>query len=412
MARAKARYEITAEDKTKRALDSARDNISALDRAMGSLARRALSIGGGVLGGVLTGGLATIATRAEEVASKMGNLADQVGTSASEMQSLGFLATTAGLSVEEMAKAVQNLDRRAEEARTGSKALAEAFGALGIDVERFVGLGAEDKMIAFADGIARLDTNGERARRSMQLLEEGGAKLLRIFRQGGDAVAATLEQGRAFGAVADEADLRRLQETGTGLATIGARLDGISVSLAGPVVRGFDAALEAASRLTLRLGGVDPDAFRDVGRSADTAARRVDWLADRLEHAGQRMQGAFVIEGFVPPERIALEAAAVENLIAQMDGVLARQEEAVRQRDRLLGRGAEVERALTSFDGVNTTARERLEAANRAPAGPAVAELRGELGKLSAALAARRTDELLERIADAVESGAGRLAFN
>lgn len=409
MARAKARYEITAEDKTKRALDSARENVGALDRAMGSLARRALSLGGSLGGTVVTAGLGLMMDRAEQVASQMANLGDQVGSTAAEMQAMNFAAISSGLSVDEMARAVANLNRRAEEARTGNKNLAEAFAALGIDAKKFLKLGAEAQLVAFADGIAGLGTAGEQTRRSMQLLEEGGAKLLRIFRQGGDALAATLDQGRAFGAVADEDDLRRLQESGTALEQLKAQLDGVAISLSGSILRGYDELFDRASRFALSLAGVDPDAFRDVGRSANQAARQVDWLADRLLNAGSRMQGAFVIQGFVPPQQLQVEADAVETLLAQMDGLLARQEEAARRRERLLGRGSEVDRALTSFEGVNTMARERLEAANR---GGPTSELRTQIAELRKAFDNKRTNELLEEIRDVIKFDGAALTFS
>lgn len=121
------------------------------------------------------------------------------------------------------------------------------------------------------------------------------------------------------------------------------------------------------------------------------------------------MQGAFVIQGFVPPQQLQVEADAVEMLLAQMDGLLARQEEAARKRERLLGRGAEVDRALTSFDGVNTIARQRVEAANN---GGVTNELRTQIAELRKAFDNKRTNELLEEIRDVIKFDGATLTFS
>ena len=143
--------------------------------------------------GLLLAGLRSITQELD----RAGKMAQRFGTDAVTVQKLGEVAELNGTSFERMAKALTDANRAAEEAAGGMKRQADAFKAMGINANEFIGMGLQEQLTALADGFIRADKSGQ-GFSNAQIIMGGSAKeLLVTLRQGSEAINAQAEAASA-----------------------------------------------------------------------------------------------------------------------------------------------------------------------------------------------------------------------
>lgn len=158
----------------------------------------------GMVAGVLAAmAVRTIATQWQEWADQLVAVArasDQLGTSVESLQAMEHAGATAGVSLEQVSKALLTLQKNAGLARSGSAAQAEQFRALGLATTSLVG-DQQDAVQVFAtvaDKLVTIHDQGERTRLVLALFGEAGANLVPLLSKGGDAIRKmAAEQGAA-----------------------------------------------------------------------------------------------------------------------------------------------------------------------------------------------------------------------
>lgn len=155
-----------------------------LGRAIGSL-------GPALAGFLAVGGI----SRLIQDFDRIGKLAIRFGESAETIQRVSHAANLAGANIEQVAKAMQQATRYAQEAIDGNAEYAEAFDRLGINVQKFISMSLEDRLKAFASGFNNAKTEGEGFNALMSVLGSRVAgELIPLFRQGGDAMEEAFNQ--------------------------------------------------------------------------------------------------------------------------------------------------------------------------------------------------------------------------
>jgi hypothetical protein len=201
--------------------------------------------------------------RGLEYASSLGEVAQQLGVTTDALQEYRYAASQAGLSSEEMDQALSQLTRRIGEAQSGTKAQAEAFAKLGVNVK---GLTAGNAIPAIADAMQKIQSPAERAAILMDLFGRSGQKLEPLLAGGAKGVNELREAAHKLGIVLSEKQIQQADETADKLSAVKQVLE---AKLAGTVADNADAILELADRLE-RLASAAIKAFQALDRFSQT----------------------------------------------------------------------------------------------------------------------------------------------
>ena len=145
---------------------------------MGKFKKMASSLGP-ILGGI---GLSKLATDAINLGSKISDMAVQLRISAEALQILEFAARKAGVETSIMERAIRNVQLRTQQAIEGNKQYAEAFENLGLSMEDFNKLPAEQKLEAIAVAYQKAtDKNSAYNAVARILGEKAGPKMMEIL---------------------------------------------------------------------------------------------------------------------------------------------------------------------------------------------------------------------------------------
>ena len=176
MARAEAKYRITAEDQTGRGVRSAESRLLRLRRsaiAFGARFAGGVGVAAAAIGG-LVAGLRRIVAELDEAAKT----AADFGLQASELEQLRVTASLLGTDLRSLLGIQERLANAATEAADGTQEYAEAFRALGINAEGFSRLSFRGQLAALDVGLQRLSGSEQIATRR-QLTGRGTGRIFR-----------------------------------------------------------------------------------------------------------------------------------------------------------------------------------------------------------------------------------------
>lgn len=203
---------------SKRARQTAKSDVSAIQREFDRLKNI-----GSTLAGVWAGSeIVAAAKRALDMASSLGEVAQQAGVTAAELQEYRYVASQVGLSNDEMDNSLKKLTRSMGEAKAGSKSQVEAFRELGGSVESAVvaGKSAGEVIPLIADALAKIEDPATRARIEVDLFGKAGQKLDTMLAGGSAAVNQLRDAAHSLGIVLSDEQIQKADETADKLAEI------------------------------------------------------------------------------------------------------------------------------------------------------------------------------------------------
>ncbi|GEM_PF-2335911 len=205
--------------------------------------------------------------RALDYASSLGEVAQQLGVTTDALQEYRFAATQAGLSQEDMDQSLSQLTRRIGEAASGTKAQAQAFETLGINVRDARGniIQAGDAIPLIADALKRVESPAARAALLMDLFGRSGQKLEPLLAGGAAGVNNLRDAARELGLVLSSEQIQSADDAADKLAAVKqvleARIAGVVadnadeiVALADALANLADKAIKAAAGFAKYLG--------------------------------------------------------------------------------------------------------------------------------------------------------------
>jgi len=218
----RVRYEISAEDKTRRAFRSVQQGLGGLASAMNGLK--------GELAAVLSvGGLAKLIKDGLRTADELQKLSVRLGSTTEALSELQHVAGLSGVSFQTMSLGLQRMTRRVAEAAQGTGEAKAAIAELGLDAAKLARLRPEQQFELFADALAQVGTQSDRVRLAMKLFDSEGVALLQTMERGAAGIQQMRAEARALGKTLskDQADaavrarnaMQRLRTTMQGLAT-------------------------------------------------------------------------------------------------------------------------------------------------------------------------------------------------
>lgn len=144
--------------------------------------------------------LSTVGTEIDKLAKTSAKL----GLTVAELQRIQFAAEQSGVDVSKLNTAFQRLTRRTAEAARGTGEAKAAFAELGIDAQKFLQLGAEDKMLLLADRFQGVGTEADKVRLAFKLFDTEGVDLVNMLSAGSDGITELLQQQQQLGTLTQE----------------------------------------------------------------------------------------------------------------------------------------------------------------------------------------------------------------
>lgn len=212
------------------------EKLSAVDAAFERVGEHvkesAKEIATGYLAFFATERLLEFAKQGLEAAAALGEVAQQLGTTAEQVQLFRFAATQAGISTEEADKALQRFTRTLSEARAGSEKAKGVFHGLGFTDDDIKHLDAHEALLKTADGLAELRDDVARAAPEVALFGKAGQQLNPLLSRGSEGINNLAKEANDLGVVLNQDQIRNAEVTSHKLAEL---KDVLSTSIAGAV---------------------------------------------------------------------------------------------------------------------------------------------------------------------------------
>jgi len=223
MAKPRITYEITAEDKSKKAVED-------VEKRLKSAAKNGATVLATVAA-TAAAGLVTLGVRAADAADKIDKLSTQLGISTKALSEYQFIAGQTGVAFDTFAQALQRSTRRVAEAAQGTGEAQDALKELGIDAERLNQLDPGAQFEVLAQQLNNVASESDQVRLAFKLFDSEGVRLLRTVKETGGEFSELSERARQLGAVIDDDLAQKGADVQDAFAEVGAALSGVGNTL-------------------------------------------------------------------------------------------------------------------------------------------------------------------------------------
>jgi hypothetical protein len=151
--------------------------------------------------GLSLAALGSVAKRALDYASSLGEVAQQLGVTTKDLQTYRFAASQVGIEQEAMDKGLQKLTQNMGKAEVGSKPLQAAFAAIGISLADLKGKTAGDTIPKIADGLSKIPDPARRAAVEVALFGKAGQQLDTLLAGGSRGINQLAAEAEKLGIV-------------------------------------------------------------------------------------------------------------------------------------------------------------------------------------------------------------------
>lgn len=200
---AKAFVRLYMDDKSlKKGLAGLKGTISS---AAGGLAKVGAIIGGAAITGgigLVTSGFAAATAsvwRFVDAGAGLDDIANRTGASAEGLSQLRYAAEQSGTDLAAVEKAMRKLGDVQTQAANGSKTAAAALASVGLSASQLATMSVEDRFLAVAEGISRIQDPAAKASLAMDLLGKSGADLVPMMEEGAGGIQALMKEANQLG---------------------------------------------------------------------------------------------------------------------------------------------------------------------------------------------------------------------
>ena len=125
-----------------------------------------------------------------ELADSLGDASARIGIAANKLLALQDVAGQADVSIEQLRSSLQKMTANI----TGYSADAtKALEGMGLSIDGLVNLSADEQLLAIADAMSKLRTEGQRTAAAMRVFGRSGANMTLILAEGAGALRAQME---------------------------------------------------------------------------------------------------------------------------------------------------------------------------------------------------------------------------
>lgn len=173
--------------------------------AAGGLAKVGAIIGGAAITGgigLVTSGFAAATAsvwRFVDAGAGLDDIANRTGASAEGLSQLRYAAEQSGADITMVEKAMRKLGDVQTQAANGSKSAAAALASVGLSASQLATMSVEDRFLAVAEGISRIQDPAAKASLAMDLLGKSGADLVPMMEEGSAGIRGLMAEANQLG---------------------------------------------------------------------------------------------------------------------------------------------------------------------------------------------------------------------
>jgi hypothetical protein len=210
---------LSAQDKTKAALNSLQGSLGRLKGAMFSLQSAAAVLAGGA-------GFGALANNALQTVDVLSKMSRRIGISTRELGGLAYAADLSGVSAASLGKGLEGLARRVSEAATGTGTAKDALAELNIDAKEFNQIPVADQLAILADKFQTVTKETDRIRLSYELFGRSGIDLINVLEQGSAGLIEAQAEANRFGITIDDTRAVAIENFNDSLTRMQAAIQG------------------------------------------------------------------------------------------------------------------------------------------------------------------------------------------
>ena len=212
-------------DRVDRDFDRVGKSVGKLDGIFASFAAGAIT---GIASAFSVDAIIGFTSRALEAGSALSEMSEQLGVSVTELQEFTFLGEQAGVSAEEMQKALQKLNRTIGEAAAGNKKAGSAFKELGVELRNADGSlkSPAAALVEIAGGLEKIPDPATRARLEVALFGKAGQNLAPLLNQGAAGISNLRAEYQKLGIALSDDQAKRLDDAADAWAKFKTQLEG------------------------------------------------------------------------------------------------------------------------------------------------------------------------------------------
>lgn len=210
---------LSAQDKTKAALNSLQGSLGRLKGAMFSLQSAAAVLAGGA-------GFGALANNALQTVDVLSKMSRRIGISTRELGGLAYAADLSGVSAQSLGKGLEGLARRVSEAATGTGTAKDALAELNIDAKEFNQIPVADQLAILADKFQTVTKETDRIRLSYELFGRSGIDLINVLEQGSAGLIEAQAEANRFGITIDDTRAVAIENFNDSLTRMQAAIQG------------------------------------------------------------------------------------------------------------------------------------------------------------------------------------------
>jgi len=248
MARARAKYEITARDRTRGAVSSAQAGFARLNT--GALK---LSATVGTLAGV--GGFGALVAVSLKSADALAKQADKLGLTTQALAGLRHAAELTGVSSGDLDTALQRMTRRLAEAAQGTGSARSAIQDLGLDARALAAQSPDQAFRAITEAMQGVESQSDKVRLAFKLFDSGGVGLINTMAGGVEALDEYAREVELLGVALDRVDAAKIEAANDSIYRLQTVVRGAGLSITASLAPYLEAAADWFTELAKRSGG-------------------------------------------------------------------------------------------------------------------------------------------------------------
>jgi hypothetical protein len=213
-------------------LEKTKRHLRGVESDINKSVKRIAAVTGAAVGAAAIG-FAALVRQQVNAADQFAKLARSTGLSTEALSELQYVAELSG--VENLAGALNKLNKSIGDAAVGNKAQADAFKALGVSIRDANGniRATEDILNDVADGFARYEDGAAKSKVAQDLLGESGAKLITFLNGGSEALRAGREEAAKYGLTISQDVAEASERFNDNLARTQKLTQGVATQVAG-----------------------------------------------------------------------------------------------------------------------------------------------------------------------------------
>lgn len=218
----------------------ATSGMNSIDKAFAGIPSWGAGLMGiGSAGAIAAAGIYKVAEAFQRI-DEIGDQAQMLGTTAETLSSLNFAANM--MDAESFSGSIEKLSVNLGKAYHEAGGARDALHELGLNEKALIALPMDERLMAVADGMARLDTNEDKLRITTELFGKSGRDMVNMLGDGSAGMAAFIAEAKQFDIAVTEEDVTRIGEADAAMKRLTASTQALSNAVASdlaPTVAGF-----------------------------------------------------------------------------------------------------------------------------------------------------------------------------